>query len=148
MLVSADPALLDLGMIHGFLSTSYWSPGIAFERVERAVAHSLCWGVYDPARPRVARPELPTQVGFARVVTDRASFAYLCDVFILESHQGQGLSKRLMEEIVADPSLRGVRRFCLKTRDAHGLYELFGFTRVVDATGFMEIIDKESYKRP
>lgn len=146
--VSGERSLLDLDAIYAFLSTCYWSPGIARERVERGIANSLCWGAYDPALPRVGAPALPSQVGFARVVTDRASFAYLCDVYVLESHRGRGLSRRMMEAIVTCPELRGVRTFSLKTRDAHGLYAKFGFGPKVDHQNYMEILDRESYKQP
>jgi len=145
--ISSDPSLLDVDVIHGFLATCYWSPGIARERVERAVTNSLCFGVYDASSTR-AGSHLPAQVGFARVVTDRASFAYLCDVFVLDSHRGRGLSKALMRAVLDHPDVQGVRRFCLLTRDAHGLYARFGFAPMEDPTRFMEIIDRESYKRP
>lgn len=88
------------------------------------------------------------QVGFARIITDFASYAYLCDVFILESHRGQGLSKWLMEFIIAHPDLKGLRRFCLMTRDAHGLYAQFGFAPMPDPSRYMERVDRESYKTP
>ncbi|MFN0133777.1 MAG: GNAT family N-acetyltransferase [Phycisphaerales bacterium] len=148
MLISPDPALLDLDAIHAFLTTSYWSPGIARERVERAIKHSLCWGVYDPAIPRSGHADLPSLVGFARVITDHASFAYLCDVFIIESHRGRGLSKQLVQTILACPALQGLRRFCLMTRDAHGLYQQFGFTPMPDPTRYLERTDREGYKLP
>ncbi len=151
MLISNDPSLLDVDVIHGFLRTCYWSPGIARERVERAIAHSLCWGVYDPSVPRRASVVgRPTQVGFARVVTDQASFAYLCDVFIAEKYRGRGLSKSLMRAIMDDPRVGagGLRRFSLMTRDAHGLYESFGFRAMADPSRYMEIVDREGYKRP
>ena len=148
--LSTDPALLDLDVIHGFLSTCYWSPGIARSRVARAIEHSLCFGLYDT---RAARPAAsagaqgpPAQVGFARVVTDRASFAYLCDVFVLEAHRGQGLSKFMMEAVVSHPDLRGLRRFCLMTRDAHRLYAQFGFQPMPDPTRYMELVDRTSFR--
>lgn len=121
-LVSDDRGLLDVDVIHGFLRTCYWSPGIPRKTVERAIEGSLCFGVYQ----RGAGGKL-TQVGFARVISDYATFAYLCDVFILEPWRGHGLSRRLMEAILGHPSLQGLRRFTLMTRDAHGLYEKFGF---------------------
>ncbi|MFO0857805.1 MAG: GNAT family N-acetyltransferase [Phycisphaerales bacterium] len=149
--VSTDRSLLDVDTIYGFLSTCYWSPGIARSRVERAIEHSLCFGLYDSSTHRVTASKqgdpLPTQVGFARVVSDYASFAYLCDVFVLESHRGRGLSKRMMQEIMAFPSLQGLRRFCLLTLDAHGLYKQFGFASIPDAARYMEKIDRESFKR-
>ena len=133
--VDSDPARLDMDVIHGFLTASYWSPGISRELVERAVRNSLCFGVYEGER----------QVGFARVVTDQATFAYLADVFVLESHRGQGLSKALMSAIVADPRLRGLRRWLLATRDAHKLYERYGFTPLAKPQRFMELHNPDVY---
>ncbi len=127
-LISCDRALLNIPLIHEYLTTSYWSSGIPRAVVERAIEHSLCFGVYCDSR----------QVGFARVITDQATFAYLADVFILEPHRGQGLSKRLMTDISAHPSLQGLRRFVLATRDAHGLYAQFGFTPLADPSRLME----------
>ncbi len=146
--VSTDPSLLDLGVIHGFLSTCYWSPGIARERVERAIRNSMCFGVYDTDQPRTGDPSKPSQVGFARVITDRATYAYLCDVFVLESQRGRGASKLLMRTVVEHPDLQGLRRFCLMTRDAHGLYAQFGFGPTPDPTRYMERVDRESYRHP
>ncbi|MBL8759921.1 MAG: GNAT family N-acetyltransferase [Phycisphaerae bacterium] len=148
LVVSTDDSLLDLDVIHSFLSASYWSPGIARERLERAIRNSLNFGVYDRARPRVSDPAKASQVGFARVVTDRATYAYLCDVFVLESHRGRGASKRLMRAVLDHPELRGLRRFCLMTRDAHGLYGQFGFGPTPDPSRYMERLDRESYKLP
>ncbi|MBY0114345.1 MAG: GNAT family N-acetyltransferase [Phycisphaerales bacterium] len=147
-IVSTDKSRLDRDAIHAFLSTCYWSPGIARECVDRAIEHSLCWGVYDTSTPREGRDGVFAQVGFARVVTDRASFAYLCDVFVLESHRGAGLGKLLMKAIMAEPAIRGIRCFALKTRDAHGLYKQFGFAPMPDPTRYMEILDRETYKTP
>jgi ribosomal protein S18 acetylase RimI-like enzyme len=150
--VSTDRALLDLDAIFAFLSTCYWSPGIPRSRVERGIKHSLCFGVYDPsiARPnathRSPAAPLPAQVGFARVITDHASFAYLCDVFVLESHRGRGLSKRMIRDILAYPSLQGLRKFCLFTRDAHGLYQQYGFQPRAELANYLEIKDQQSYK--
>ncbi|MBC7683388.1 MAG: GNAT family N-acetyltransferase, partial [Ferruginibacter sp.] len=110
--INTDPQRLDLAAVHAFLSQSYWSPGIARERVARAAANSLCFGLFHSGQ----------QVGFARVVTDKTNFAYLADVYILEAHRGQGLSKWLMETILAHADLQGLRRFMLTTRDAQGLY--------------------------
>jgi GNAT superfamily N-acetyltransferase len=119
--VSTDPARLDLDVIHAYLSTSYWAAGIPRDVVERSLRQSLCFGVYEGNR----------QVGFARVVTDLATFAYLGDVFVLEEYRGRGLSKFLMETLLSHPDLRDVRRWHLVTRDAQGLYARFGF---VDTT--------------
>ncbi len=115
--VSTDKSRLDVDLIHRYLSqTSYWAQGRPLDVVVRSIEHSLCFGVYDGDR----------QVGFARVVTDYATFAWLCDVFILESHRGRGLGKWMIECIVACPDLQGLRSFLLATRDAHDLYRGYG----------------------
>jgi GNAT superfamily N-acetyltransferase len=116
--VSTDPARLDVDAIHGFLVTAYWCAGIPRETVVRAIAGSIPFGLYAPDG---------AQGGFARVVTDRATFAYLGDVFVLEEHRGRGLGVWLVDRIVAHPDLQGLRRFHLATADAHGLYARFGF---------------------
>ncbi|HVK11922.1 MAG TPA: GNAT family N-acetyltransferase [Gemmataceae bacterium] len=134
--ISTDPGRLDFPAVHRFLSTSYWAPGLPMEVLTRAVAGSLCFGLYHGGE----------QVGFARVVTDRATFAYLCDAFVLEEHRGRGLSKWLMEVITAHPDLQGLRRFMLVTRDAHGLYEQFGFRPPVRPEGHMEIHRPDVYR--
>jgi GNAT superfamily N-acetyltransferase len=126
--ISDDKQRLDCGVIHAYLSRSYWSPGIAREVVERAIAGSLCFGVYHHSM----------QIGFARVISDKATFAYLADVFILEDHRGQGLSKRLMAYIADHRDLQGLRRFLLATKDAHGLYRQFGFTELANPSRMME----------
>lgn len=136
-LISTDPALLDLVVIHGYLTRSYWAPGISASVVARSIAGSLCFGVYDEGR----------QVGFARVITDRATFAYLADVFVLESHQGRGLGTWLVQVIVAHPDLQGLRRFALATRDAHGLYSRFGFAPLAAPERHMEIVRPDLYRR-
>jgi GNAT superfamily N-acetyltransferase len=124
--ISTDPARLDLDSIHRFLSTeAYWSPGVAREVVERSIEHSVCFGVYRGDE----------QVGFARVVTDRVTFAWLADVYILAEHRGQGLSKRLVAAILEHPELQGLRRWLLGTADAHGLYRRFGFEVVDNSSG-------------
>lgn len=127
-IVSTDPARLDISVIHGFLSRCYWSPGIPENTVRRAVANSLCFGAYHANQ----------QVGFARIISDFATFAYLCDVFVIESFRRRGLSKLLMQAVIAHPDLQGLRRTCLFTRDAHALYAGFGFTPMPDATRYME----------
>jgi len=127
--ISTDPGRLQLDAIHAYLTRSYWSPGIPRDVVATAIANSLCFGLYLG----------DTQVGFARVVTDRASFAYLADVYVLEGHRGQGLSKRLVGQVLAHPELQGMRRFLLATRDAHGLYAQFGFKAPARPQNFMEI---------
>jgi GNAT superfamily N-acetyltransferase len=117
--ISIDPARLDLDLVHGMLTASYWSPGIPQEVVRRAISGSMAFGVYSTGGG---------QVGFARVVTDRATFAYLADVFVVPAERGRGLSKWLMSVIVGHPELQDLRRWLLGTRDAHGLYTQFGFT--------------------
>lgn len=136
-LVSTDPARLDIESVHRFLSDeAYWSPGVPLEIVRRALAGSVVFGLYHGT----------DQVGLARVVSDRATFAWLCDVYVLEEHRGRGLGKWLMECVKAHPDLQGLRRWLLATRDAHGLYKQFGF-EPVDPERFMEIRDPDVYKR-
>src|SRR6202048_3778160 len=120
-LISTNRGLLDLDVIRGFLTNSYWAKGISREVVARSIEHSLCFGIYDAKG---------SQVGFARVISDRATYAYLGDLFVLESHRGRGLSKWLMECIVRHPALQNLRCWILLTRDAHALYSQFGFTPV------------------
>lgn len=115
--VSTDPARLDLEVIHSFLYHSYWSPGIPRELVEKAMQHSLCFGLYENNK----------QIGFARVVTDYTSFAYLADVFVLPTQRHQGLGVWLIDCVMHCPALQTIRSFVLATRDAHGLYRKFGF---------------------
>ncbi|HEY8584386.1 MAG TPA: GNAT family N-acetyltransferase [Capillimicrobium sp.] len=126
--ISTDPARLDLGAIHAFLTTAYWSPGVSRETVERSIAHSIPFGLYAPDG---------AQAGFARVVSDRAVFAYLGDVYVLPEHRGRGLGVWLVETVLAHPELQGLRRFHLATADAHGLYERFGF-RPADPARMMD----------
>lgn len=134
--ISTDRSRFDLDLIHSFLTSSYWAEGIPREIFERSIENSLCFGIFDHDQ----------QVGFARVITDRATFAYLGDVFIIESHRGRGLSKQLMRAIMEHPELQGLRRWSLVTRDAHKLYEQFGFTLLADAQRHMERHDPEVYK--
>jgi GNAT superfamily N-acetyltransferase len=136
-LFSSDKARLQVPVIHGFLTECYWARGIPEETVRRSIAHSLCFGVY-------AGDE---QVGFARVITDRATFAYLGDVFVVEAHRGRGLAERLMRVILAHPDLQGLRRFLLGTRDAHALYAKVGFARVAQPQIWMEISQLDIYFR-
>lgn len=138
LVFSTDRACLDIGLIHGFLSReSYWVPGIHRERVETAIANSLCFGVYDEGR----------QLGFARVVTDGAGFAWLGDVFVVDAARGRGLGKRLMDFVMAHPQLQRIRRFMLATRDAHGLYARHGFAPLANPGNFMERYDPEALSR-
>ena len=128
--ISTDPARLDFDVIHEFLSQSYWATGIPRDLMRRAVDHSLCFGAFDGDR----------QVGFARVISDQATFAYVSDVFVLESHRGRGVGKQLMAAIMAHPDLQGLRRWTLATRDAHGLYRQFGFDDPRHPERLMEIL--------
>jgi N-acetylglutamate synthase-like GNAT family acetyltransferase len=138
-LISTDKSKLDLSVIHEFLSHSYWAAGIPRETVARSIENSLCFGVYDHAR----------QIGFARVVSDFATYAYVADVFILEPYRDRGLGKELMASIMTHPRLQGLRRWSLGTRDAQGLYAQFGFKPVVNtrARTVMEIVDAGVYSR-
>ena len=134
-LFSNDEARLQVAVIHGFLRECYWAKGIPEEIVRRSIAHSLCFGVYAG----------PAQVGFARVITDRATFAYLADVFVLEAHRGRGLAERLLRVILAHPDLQGLRRFLLATRDAHALYAKAGFIALSEPPRWMEISQLDIY---
>lgn len=135
--ISTDPARIDLERTHHFLSEeAYWSPGVPLDVVSRAVANSIVFGVYRGQ----------TQVGMARIVSDKATFAWLCDVWIDPAERGHGLGKWLMECVKAHPDLQGLRRWMLATRDAHGLYAQYGYTPV-DPDRFMEIRDPDVYKR-
>jgi GNAT superfamily N-acetyltransferase len=135
--ISTDRSRLDVTAIHAFLSTSYWAHGIPLEVVRRSIDHSLCFGVYAEER----------QVGFARVITDQATFAYLADVYILEEYRGRGLARWLLECILGHPALQGLRRFTLVTRDAHALYRKLGFAEVADPSAYMEIRVPDPYRR-
>jgi len=135
--ITTDQQRLDIDAIHAFLSRSFWAEAIPKELVRKSIANSLCFGVFDGG----------SQVGFARVVTDRATFAYLCDVYILESHRGRGLGKWLIETVMAHPDLQNLRRFQLVTRDAHGLYAPHGFAAPADPQWQMEIFRPGLYQR-
>lgn len=135
-LITTDKSRLDLGAIHAYLVRSYWAEGIPRETVERAVQGSLCFGVFRGER----------QIGFARIISDCATYAYLADVYILEEFQGQGLGKWLMDCIRKHPSLQGLRRWGLSTRDAHGLYRQYGFKELAFPDRMMEILHLDIYK--
>jgi GNAT superfamily N-acetyltransferase len=135
--ISTDAGRLDVESIHAYLTRSYWSPGIPPAIVEHAIRNSLCFGVYEKATG--------AQVAFTRVVTDYATFAYLCDVYVLEAHRGHGLGKRMMREVMAHPALSGARRIMLATRDAHGLYSQSGFVEAGRAGNLMEIVRPDIY---
>ena len=133
--ISTDPALLDVDVIHNFLKGAYWSSGIPRAIVEQAIENSLNFGLYLYG----------AQIGFARVCTDRTTFAYLMDVFVLPEHRGTGLGLWLMESLMEHPDLQGLRIFRLATRDAHGLYEKVGFSRVANPDVMMEINRPDIY---
>jgi len=135
-LVSTDRQKLDVAAIHAFLSQSYWADQIPQATVERALQHSLCFGLFDGN----------AQVGLARIISDYTTFAYLCDVYVLPSHQGHGLGTWLMECVIAHPKLQGLRRFNLATRDAHKLYAKFGFKPLAYPDAHMEIHKPSIYK--
>ncbi len=134
--ISTDKGRLDVAVIHGFLTMSYWAAGVPMDVVKRSIEHSLAFGVFKEDQ----------QIGFARVITDYATFAYLGDVFILEPFRGRGLSKWLMEVIVGHPELQGLRRWMLLTRDAHGLYRKVGFTEPSNPERYMEMHFPDVYK--
>lgn len=135
-LISTDRNKLDLNMIHWFLSTqAYWSPGIPFEKVQKASEHSLCFGIYYREK----------QIGYARIISDYTSIAYLGDVFILMEFRGKGLSKWLIRAIQLHPELQGLRRWILLTKDAHGLYKQTGWNEIAQPDLWMEIHQKDIY---
>ena len=137
--ISTDNARLDLSVIHDYLSKhSYWATGRSLETIRRSIEHSLAFGVYKGRE----------QVGFARVVTDYATFAWIADVFILDSFRGQGLGTWLMEVIISHPELQGFRRWTLSTKDAHELYRKFGFTELMRPERWMERHDPKTQERP
>jgi GNAT superfamily N-acetyltransferase len=133
--ISTDHARLDLDAVYEFLSTSYWARGIPRDVMERSIAHAVPFGIYEGA----------TQAGFARVVTDHATVGYLGDVFVLEPWRGRGLSRWLMECVLAHPELQGFRRWFLLTRDAHELYEKYGFTPLAAPDRWMEKHARDPY---
>jgi GNAT superfamily N-acetyltransferase len=143
--IDDDPGRLDLDVVHGFLSRSYWAEGIPRKTVERSIAHSIPFGLFRlPPSDEGAAEE---QVGFARVVSDHATFAYLADVFILEPHRGHGLGVWLVECIVAHPELQSLRRWMLATRDAHSLYRRFGWGPMAAPDRWMERLPAGRYAR-
>ena len=135
--ISTNPARIDLDLVHGFLTASYWAEGIPREVVRRSIEHSLCFGLYQEGR----------QIGFARVITDRATFAYLGDVFVLEAFRGRGLARWLLEVVQAHPELQGLRRWVLLTRDAHELYQLAGWSSLATPDRYMERWFNDVYRR-
>ena len=135
--ISTDPARIEFPLVHKFLTDSYWAKGIPPETVKKSIENSISFGLYFGRQ----------QVGFARVVSDLATFAYLADVFIVPDYRGRGLSPWLLECIVSHPDLQGLRRWMLATRDAHGLYAKFGFTPLKNPERWMEKHDSEIYTR-
>jgi N-acetylglutamate synthase-like GNAT family acetyltransferase len=133
--ISTDPSRIDVAAVHEFLTASYWAKGIPLETVRRSIHNSLSFGIRRDS-------EL---AGFARVITDRATFAYLADVFVVESFRGRGLSKWLMQCIFAHPELQGLRRWSLITRDAHALYRQFGFHQLKSPERWMELHNPKVY---
>lgn len=133
--ISDNKDLLDIGFIHYELSNSYWAKNIPIELVQKSIAHSLCFGIYKEKK----------QIGFARVISDYATFGYLCDVIITHEEQGKGAGKMLMEFIMKHPDLTGLRRFMLATRDAHTLYEKYRFTKLQKSDRIMEITIPNPY---
>jgi N-acetylglutamate synthase-like GNAT family acetyltransferase len=138
-LISDEAARIDARAAHAYLSRSYWAEHIPFETVERSIRHSMPFGVYEPSG---------AMIGFARVISDRATFAYIGDVYILEPFRGRGLSKALMRCILSHPDLQGLRRWMLMTRDAHGLYSQFGFKNPAKPQNVMEIRCSNTYAAP
>ena len=138
-LISTSRERLDLDVVHGFLTNCYWAKGIPREVVARSIEHALCFGIYDGEG---------AQIGFARVISDFATIAYVGDVFVLETHRGRGLGKWLMQCIIEHPALQNLRRWILTTRDAHGLYSQFGFTPVKAPERFMERHQPNIYGTP
>lgn len=136
--ISTDPARMDIDAIHAYLSRSYWAEGVPRAIVERSLQGSMAFGLFHH----------DAQVGLARAVTDRATFAYLCDVYVLEDHQGRGLGRWLMDTVMAHPDLQGLRRFTLVTRDAHALYRHVGFGPLAAPERHMEITRPGVYLRP
>jgi len=135
--ISDDRSRMDREGVHTFLADSYWARGIPREIVDRSIDNSLCFGLYENGR----------QIGFARVITDYATFGYLSDVFVLESHRARGLATWLMRVVLGHPDLRGLRRWVLVTRDAQELYRKLGFRDLEDPSRYMEIVDRDAYAR-
>jgi ribosomal protein S18 acetylase RimI-like enzyme len=134
--ISSDPAVVDVDAVHAYLRTSYWAEDIPRDILARAIANSIPFSVWHGTR----------QVGFARVVTDRATFAYLSDVYVIEAYRGRGLARRLMDAVMAHPDLQGLRRFSLTTRDAEGLYRRYGFSPLATPARHLEIVRPGLYR--
>jgi GNAT superfamily N-acetyltransferase len=134
--IDTDSSRIDVPFVHQFLRTSYWAKGIPLDVLRRALDNSLCFGIYEG----------PRQVGFARAITDHATFAYVADVFVIEVYRGRGLARWLMQCIKGHPDLQGLRRWALITRDAHGLYRHYGFMPLSNPQGWMEIHHPDVYR--
>ncbi|HLO40597.1 MAG TPA: GNAT family N-acetyltransferase [Phycisphaerales bacterium] len=139
-LLSQNHALMDVDFIHAYLARSYWSKDIRRDLTERAIKNSIVIGAFDESTGK--------QVSFARVVTDRATFAWLCDVFVIEEHRGHGLSKMMVEALLAHPDLQTLRRWVLATKDAHGLYTRYGFEPVPDGRWLEKRLPVEAWQEP
>ena len=137
-LISDDASLLDASAIHAYLTRSYWSEGIPLETVQQAMNNSLCLGVYTSAK---------TQVGLVRIITDYATYAYLCDVYVLEEHRKKGLAKAMLTFALEHAKLQGLRSWNLRTRDAHPIYEALGFKVVDNAGSYMILRFPEVYRK-
>lgn len=135
--ITTDPSRIDRAAAHAFLTGSYWAAGVPREIVDRSIDHSIAFALFDGHR----------QIGFARAISDRATFAYLADVYVLDEYRGRGLGLWLVQTVMAHPDLQGLRRWTLATRDAHGLYEKVGFRVIEKPERFMEILDAEVYRR-
>lgn len=135
--LSSDPADQQPEEVHAYLTRSYWAEGIPFEVVRKSMEHALCFGIFHHGR----------QVAFARVISDEATFAYLADVYVLEEYRGRGLATWMLDAVMADPRLQGLRRFTLATRDAHGLYARYGFRPPELPQSLMEIRRQGLYKQ-
>jgi GNAT superfamily N-acetyltransferase len=135
--ISTDINRLDLTVIHQFLASSYWAENLPLEVLQHSIQHSLVFGMYKHKQ----------QIGFARVITDYSTFAYLADVFVLEPFRGQGLGKWLLKTIISYPELQGLRRWLLATKDAHELYRSLGFTQLNNPDRFMEKFSPDIYKK-
>lgn len=136
--ISTDKTKLDIDAIHQYIGgESYWAHGIPLDVLKKSIENSMCFGIYDGSK----------QIGFARVITDCSTFAYLADVYVLEAYRGKGLSKWLMEFIMNHPYLQGLRRYMLATKDAHGLYLQYGFRPLANPENIMEIRNADIYKQ-
>lgn len=136
-----DRSRMCAAKVHALLGEQYWCKGIPLDVAQRAMEHSLCWAVLDSGNDHAV-------AGFARVISDQATFAYLCDVVVAPEYRGKGLGTWMVGTILDDPRLQGLRRFCLLTRDAHGVYAKFGFTPMADPSRYMERTNPNVYARP